>query len=291
MHHTIITRIPQDTQICLSFDCLQLAFNHPDQKFEQDPILDIDSMAGLQATVAPSSTLVSSPGIHGLAIPFGATSGIKWHGPEVYQRNHAKQFPCKEVLLDYNHQQKERLMSPDGLTQEVQLEDAQQTDGVISNAGLEHEVITDDHQLKEDLSADSYLIKESKHHYDQHKEGLKSLTDITPKRKPETKYTEAQMAHLKDRIRYRTPGLNYKYDLQNDNFYEMDKSLGDLSGFFGQIKVYDSQCPDQLLYQTPYFYFNGRFRSRHQLSLGEHCLGLAPVYVARALWRAGVNHY
>ncbi|KAH9807588.1 secreted protein [Melampsora americana] len=215
------------------------------------------AVVGLQAMVPPA--YVSPPAIYGYGPSHaGAASAIEWRGgiPEMYRRRRLGKL-AEEVLLD----------------------DDQQNKALLSDR-LDKEVLLDDKQQKELLSSDSNAqpIEARRNSHDLRKKVLKSSTVIAPTIEPpmqRTVYTEEQMKHLKNQIKYRLQGFNYKYDLEHDEFYQLDKSRCDCSGYCGRIKIFDSLHPDQLVYETSCCYCGGHWRNKYQGNLGESCLSLA----------------
>ncbi|KAH9807589.1 secreted protein [Melampsora americana] len=244
------------------------------------------AMVGLQAMVPPA--YVSPPVIYGCGTAHtGAASAIKWCGgiPERYQRSHQGQF-AGEILSDVNHQ--EEVLSDNEHAKEF-TPDGDQEQELLNPSGSAKELMFDDHQQKGFLSPDSRPIQEKNNLCDCRKRVSQSPTLTAPTIEPpmqRTVYTKEQMKHLRKQIKYRTQGFNYKYDLEHDNFYQLDKSDCDCSGYCGRIKIFDSVHPEQLVYETPCCYCGGRWRTKYQANLGESCLSLAVLCPLITWWKA-----
>ncbi|EGG07433.1 uncharacterized protein MELLADRAFT_124070 [Melampsora larici-populina 98AG31] len=229
------------------------------------------AMMGLQPMANPP--YIPPPMIPGYGESHGAASAIEWYGPKTYQGSESREF-AKEVVL--NDDQKEEVSSPDRLTKEVMLDDDQQ---------------------EEVLSSDPHhdLIKGRKPLCDRRKPVPQSSNMIAPIIEPpmeRTEYTKAQMKHLKDRLKYQTNGLDYKYDLEGDNFFQLDKKPCDCSGYCGRMKIFDSKHPHQLVYDTGCCYCSWHSKNPNQVNCGETCLSLAILcpFASLGAWLKAISH-
>ncbi|EGG12343.1 uncharacterized protein MELLADRAFT_59115 [Melampsora larici-populina 98AG31] len=96
-----------------------------------------------------------------------------------------------------------------------------------------------------------------------------------------TEYTEEELHHIAKEVNKKTDGLHYKYNKDSKILSMKDKSLWDVSGFCGRIKVFDSENPEQLIYETSCCHCRHP-RSGHEWTVGECCVVMASMITPTA---------